>query len=98
MWGTEQRKATTGSVDLPQIIQLVHDMRNILASDPRVYERLRLKVAAYGGKTFISLLSPGPLTLEIKTHHKLFTNTFNTGPNLPLTRYLDKIVSLHVMS
>ncbi|KAF8431143.1 hypothetical protein BGX38DRAFT_1334344 [Terfezia claveryi] len=35
-------------------------------SDPRVYERLCLKVAEY------------------------------EGPNLPLTRYLDKIVSLHV--
>ncbi|KAF8430337.1 hypothetical protein EV426DRAFT_708512 [Tirmania nivea] len=66
MWGTEQRKATTGNVDLSQIIQLVHDMKNLLGSDPRVYERLCLKVAEY------------------------------EGPNLPLTRYLDKIVSLHV--
>ncbi|KAF8446916.1 hypothetical protein BGX38DRAFT_1143030 [Terfezia claveryi] len=66
MWGTEQRKATTRNVDLSQIIQLVQRMKNLLGSDPRVYERLCLKVAEY------------------------------EGPNLPLTRYLEKIVSLHV--
>ena len=54
-----------------------------------------MNVAAHGGKIFISLLSIGPLTLEIKEHNQLFTDTLNTGPNLPLTRYLDKIVSLH---
>ncbi|RPB28743.1 hypothetical protein L211DRAFT_405928 [Terfezia boudieri ATCC MYA-4762] len=91
MWGTEQRKATTGNVDLSQIIQLVHDMKNLLSSDLRVYERLCLKVAEYEGKIFISLLSNG-----YKKQNQLFTDTLNTGPNLPLTRYLNKIVSLHV--
>jgi len=95
MWDTEQRKATIGNVDLSQIIQLVHDMRNLLARDPGVYERLCVKVVAHGGKIFISL-STGSLTLEIKEHNQQFTDTLNTGPNLPLTRYLDKIVSLHV--
>lgn len=59
MWGTEQRKATTGNVDLSQIIQLVQRMKNLLGSDSRVYAEYE-------------------------------------GPNLPLTRYLNKIVSLHV--
>jgi len=94
-WGTEQRKATTGNVDLSQIIQLVHDLRNLLARDLGVYERLCAKVVAHGGKIFISL-SIGSLTLEIKKHNQQFTDTLNTGPTLTLTGYLDKIVSLHV--
>jgi len=51
-----------------------------------------VKVVAHGGK----ILSTGSLTLEIKKHNQQFTDTMNTGPNLPLTRYLDKIVALHV--
>ena len=96
IWGTEQKKATTGDVDLSQIIQSVHHMRSLLDGDSGVYERLCVKVAAHGGKIFISLLSIGPLTLGIKEHNQQFTDTLNTGPNLPLTRYLDKIMSLHV--
>jgi len=68
MWGTEQRKATTGNVDLSQIIQLVHHMRSLLDGDSGVYGRLCVKVGAHGGKISISLLSTGPLTLEIKEH------------------------------
>ena len=65
MWGTERRKATTSNVDLSRLIELVHDMRNLLARDLGVYERLCVKVAAHGGKNiFISLLSTGPPTLE----------------------------------
>ena len=65
MWGTEQRKVTTGNVDLSHIIELVHDMRNLLPRDPGVYERLCVKVMGHGGKIFISLPSTGPPTLEI---------------------------------
>jgi len=56
IWCPEQRKATTSNVDLSQIIQLVHHMKNLLGSDLRVYEHLCLKVAEYEGKIFISLL------------------------------------------
>jgi len=38
MWGIEQRKAITSNVDLSQIIQLLHDLRNPLARDPGVCE------------------------------------------------------------